>query len=104
MIETLDPLKLDDWFAAGPPLAQRRPIEVHRELHRIVATAPLTPTVAEAQACLRDVDLLLCRVDRDEPGSYRETEGLEELLLHFGETADHMPRACNHEYGVVNPL
>jgi hypothetical protein len=99
-VEHADPLRLDGWFATGPPLAQRPTAELCAQLSRVVAE----PFPAQPLAALRDLDFLLCVIERREPGGYRQVAGLEELLIRLGRAADHIPRGCNDTYGVVNPV
>jgi hypothetical protein len=100
---SLDPLQLDRWFT-GPPSRSA----VHLRDPRPSCTAIVTSIYPRsvpmpALAALRDLDFLLCVVERRQPGSYRQVAGLEERLLRLGRVADHIPRGCNDTYGVINP-
>jgi hypothetical protein len=96
-----DPLHLDRWFMNGPPLAQRNGLDAYAELIRI-AEYPTPQDPDMAMAALRDVDFPLCLAERYGV-PWRTIPDLEMRLIHLGKAADHIPRGCNHTYGVTNP-
>lgn len=97
-----DPLGLDGWFAEMP-VAQRPPRHAFYPLTAIARDDPQPAGPDEALAMLRDLDFLLCHAERTAPGEWRWIPGLEALLVRLGRAADHIPRGCNHTYGVINP-
>ena len=103
-ISELDPFGFDSWFAAAPPLKDRRQEELKLALRHAVALGDSLTTAAEATAGLRDLDVILCVIEFREPNSYKQIDGLEDLLLRLGRIAKRNPRGDNDTYGVVNPL
>jgi hypothetical protein len=107
LVASLDPLALDRFFA-DRPVIQWTPAAVTGQLRRIgqeyLAGRHALADRAEALAVLRDVDLLVCRVERARPGASAGIAGVHALLIHAGRVAGHHPRGCNFTYGPANPL
>jgi len=102
-VRGLDPLGLDGFYAQAP-VRLRHTHDVMTTLrlavrrgHRHGVDSPGT-----ALAMLRDVDPLLCRLQRHIPDLWRY-DGLEPLLVECGRVAEHPPRGGNDTYGDHNP-
>lgn len=101
-----DPFALDSLFRQAEPVVRRSPDELLDRLEALVRDADCSALgePRNALAGLRDLDFLLCSVQRARPGSYKAVAGLETLLGLLGDAAGHNPRGSNITYALCNPL
>jgi hypothetical protein len=99
----LDPLGLDGFYSQAP-VRRRHVREVMTTLRLVTRRGHRhgVPDAATAVAMLRDIDPLLCRLQRHIPDLWRY-DGLEELLLECAAVSGYPPRGNNYTYGTANP-